>query len=76
VECADSLFVSDHQQCRTGFPKLSLSLYPFSISIDEHVPLNISAGIFFPGRTIVDFPKVGQKNFCRGGAKSGKIRFP
>jgi len=24
---------------RTGVPKLSLAMYPFSISIDEHVPL-------------------------------------
>jgi len=24
---------------RTGFPKLSRGMYPFSISIDEHVPL-------------------------------------
>jgi len=26
-------------QVRTGVHKLSLSMYPFSISIDEHVPL-------------------------------------
>jgi len=32
---------------RAGVPKLSLSMYPFSILIDEHVPLNMSAGRIF-----------------------------
>jgi len=42
-------------------------MYPFSISIDEHVPLNMSAGMIFPREgPIVDFPVVGQKYFCRG----------
>jgi len=26
---------------RTGIPQLSLAVYPFSISIDEHVPLKL-----------------------------------
>jgi len=44
---------------RTGVPKLSLSMYPFSISIDEHVPLKIGAGrIFFQGG--------GNSRFSRG----------
>jgi len=29
------------QNPKTGDPKLSLAMYPFSISIDEHAPLNI-----------------------------------
>jgi len=57
-----------HGPPRPGFPKLSLAMYPFSISIDEHVPLNMSAGRIFPREgPIVDFPVVGQKYFCRGG---------
>jgi len=63
-------------------------MYPFSISIDEHVPLTMGAG---RERPIVDFPGVGQKYFCRkwpivdfpgmdqkcfsGGARSGNITF-
>jgi len=36
---------------RPGVPKLSLAMYPFSISIHEHVPLNMGAGFgFFPGK--------------------------
>jgi len=55
----------------SGVPKLSLVMHPFSISIDEHVPLNIGTGrIFFKERPVVDFPVVGQKYFCRG-VKSG-----
>ena len=50
-----------------GFPKLTLSMYPFSISIDENVPLNMSAGkIVFEG---------GAKIFLQGGGKSSKITF-
>jgi len=50
-------------------------MYPFSISIDEHVPLNMGAGIlFFQERSIVDFQGVGQQYFA-GEAKSGKITF-
>jgi len=41
-------------------------MYPFSISIDEHVPLNMSAGIFFPGRANSGFCRSGPKIFCRG----------
>jgi len=54
----------------TGVPKLSLSVYPFSISLDERVPLNMGAGgIFSRKGPIVDFLGVGQKYFCRGGQK-------
>jgi len=50
-------------------------MYPFSISIHEHVPLNKGAGrIFSKEGPIVDFPGVGQQYFCKG-AKSGKITF-
>jgi len=60
---------------RTGVPKLSLSMYPFSISIDEHVPLNMSTGrIFVQGRVNSGFSRGEPKYFCREG-KSGKIRF-
>jgi len=60
---------------KAGVPKLSLAMHPFSISKDEHVPLNIGTGrIFFKEGPVVDFPVVGQKYFCRG-AKSGKITF-
>ena len=52
---------------RPGVPKLSLAMYPFSISIDEHVPLDMGAGSFLSReRPIVDFPCVGQKYICRG----------
>jgi len=48
-------------------------MYPFSISIDEHVPLNMSArSFFFREGPIVDFPGVGQIIFA-GGNKCGKI---
>jgi len=61
---------------RTGVPKLSLSIYPFSISIDEHVPLKmgILEGFFSKKGAIADFPGVSQQYFCKG-AKSGKIIF-
>jgi len=50
-------------------------MYPFSISIDEHVPLKMGAGrIFSKEGAVVDFPGVGQQYFCKG-AKSGKITF-
>jgi len=39
----------------TGVPKLSLAMHPFSISIDEHVPLNMGA----------------RRDFFQGGASSG-----
>jgi len=55
---------------RSGVPKLSPSVYPFSISIDECVPLNMGTrGIFSRKGTIADFLRVGQKYFCRGGQK-------
>jgi len=41
-----------------GVPKHSLAVYPFSISIDEHVPLNMGA----------------RRNFFQGGASSGFSR--
>jgi len=41
-------------------------MYPFSISIDEHVPLNMSAGrIFFQGRVNSGFSRGGSKYCCR-----------
>jgi len=50
-------------------------MYPFSISIDEHVPLNMSTSkIFFQGRVNSGFSRGRPKYFCREG-KSGKIRF-
>jgi len=40
-----------------GVPKLPLAMYPFSNSVDEHVPLNMGAGrIFFRQGPKVDFP--------------------
>jgi len=43
----------------TGVPKLPLAMYPFSISVDEHVPLNMGAGrIFSRQGPKVDFPGV------------------
>jgi len=51
---------------KTGVPKLSPSVYPFSISTDEHVPLNMSTRRFFSREgPIVDFPEVG-KIFLQG----------
>jgi len=65
----------DHLSSKTGVPKLSPSMYPFSISIDEHVPLNMSArSILSRKGPIVDFPGVGQNIFA-GGNKCGKIWF-
>jgi len=56
-----------------GVPKRSPSIYPFGFSIDEHVPLNMSARtIFFREGPIVHFPGVGQNIFA-GGNKCGKI---
>jgi len=50
-------------------------MYPFSISIDEHVPLKwVLEGFVSKEGAIVDFPGVGQQYFCKG-AKSGKITF-
>jgi len=48
---------------RSGVPKLSLAMYPFSISIHEHVPLNMGAGLGFFSRegSVVDFPPFLQK---------------
>jgi len=34
---------------RTGVIKLSLAIYPFSISIDEHVLLGLPDGRYFAG---------------------------
>jgi len=58
-----------------GVPKLSLAMYPFSTSIDEHVPLDMGAGrIFSRDGPIVDFPRVGQKYFA-GVPKVAKLHF-
>jgi len=58
----------------SGFPKLSLAMYPFSNLIDEHVSLNMGAGrIFSRQGPKMDFSGVGQKYFWL--AKSGKISF-
>ena len=55
---------------KPGVPKLSLAMYPFSIWIDEHVPLNMGAGsFFFQGGTNNGFSRVGPKIFCRGEQK-------
>jgi len=42
-----------------GVPKLSLAMYPFSISVDEHVPLNMGSGSFF-------FQTRAKSGFSRG----------
>jgi len=61
------------QRVKSGVPKLSPPMYPFSISINEHVPLNMSARrIFSREGPIVRFPGVGQNIFA-GGSKCGKI---
>jgi len=49
-------------------------MYPFSISIHEHVPLNTGAGFFSREGPVVDFPGMGQKYFCRG-LKVEKLHF-
>jgi len=50
-------------------------MYPFSISIDEHVPLNMGAGKnFFQVGANSGFSRVGHKYFCRG-AKVVKLYF-
>jgi len=50
-------------------------MYPFSISIDEHVPLDMGAERnFFRNGPTVDFPGVGQKYFA-GGSKVAKLHF-
>jgi len=50
-------------------------VYPFSISIDERVPLNMGArGIFSREGPIVDFLGLA-KNIFVGAVKSGKMTF-
>jgi len=73
------MFMNDfdnfNKKCRAGVPKLSPSVCPFSISIDERVPLNMAAERIFSRKgPIVDFLGAGQKYFA-GAAKSGKITF-
>jgi len=52
---------------KTGVPKLCLAMYPFSISIDEHVPLNMGTGrTFFQGEANNGFSRVGPKLFLQG----------
>jgi len=36
-----SSLIGFHIAYTAGVPNLSLNIYPFSISIDDHVPLNI-----------------------------------
>ena len=60
--------LSQNHSYRPGVPKLSPSVCPFSISIDEHVPLNMGAGgIFSRKGPIVDFLGLRKNYFCRGG---------
>jgi len=50
-------------------------MFPLSISIDEHVPLNVRARrIFSREGPIVHFPGVGQNIFAEGN-RCGKILF-
>jgi len=51
-------------------------MYPFSILMHEHVPPNMVAGLGFFSREgpVVDFPGVGQNNFCRA-PKVAKLHF-
>jgi len=50
-------------------------MYPFSISVDEHIPLNMSARrIFSREGPIVNFPGVG-KNIFAGGTNAAKFDF-
>jgi len=51
-------------------------MYPFSISIHEHVPLYMGAGLgFFQGRASSGFSRGGSKIFLQG-AKNGEVTFP
>jgi len=53
-----------------------MGMYPFSISIDEHEPLNMGAGIFFHGGANSGFSKGGPKIFLQGeGQKVAKLYF-
>jgi len=76
TQCAVTLYAQNcGKYLKAGVPKLSLSMYPFSISIDEHAPLNMSAGrIFFQGRVNSGFSRGGPKYFCREG-KVAKLDF-
>jgi len=47
--------LSNNLDSRSGAPKLSLTTYPFSISVDEHVPRKMGAGRIFSRQ----LPKVG-----------------
>ena len=59
----------------SGVPKLSPSVCPFSMSIDERVPLNMgTGGIFSRKGSIVDFLGVG-KIFLQGGPKEARLHF-
>jgi len=50
-------------------------MYPFSIAIDEYVPLNMSAGICFQGGANSGFSKGGLKIILQGGQKVAKLDF-
>jgi len=49
-------------------------MYPFSTSIDEHVPLTMGAGSFFQGGANSGFSRGGPKIFLQEMANSGFSR--
>jgi len=64
-----------NRHCEAGLPKLFLAMYPFSISIDEHVPLDMGAGrIFFQGGANSGLSRGGPKIFLQEIANSGFSR--
>jgi len=52
----------------SGIPKLSLAMYPFGISVDEHVPLNMGAGKNSPekGQKWIFHGQWCRRRGCRG----------
>jgi len=56
-------------------PKLSLAMYPFGISIDEHVSLNIDARSIFPRQGLKKDLRGGLKMLLHGGPKVPKFNF-
>jgi len=57
ISQANYFYRQGYHRSRTGVPKLPLAIYPFSISVDEHVPLNMGAGrIFSRQGPKVEFP--------------------
>jgi len=57
--------LSKNLDSRAGVPKLSLAMYPFSISVDDHVPLKMGAGRIFSRQG----PKVGFPGSTLANAK-------